>query len=654
MNKTKKVLRDKKQVSTRKSQPGHQVKKIHQAAAVAAILLITSIVFSPALENDFVNSWDDGLNIRDNHLTAQFDFSTIKSIFTTHVGQSYVPLVITSFAWERSKSGLHPWLFHFDNLLLHLLCVALVYYLIRILTEQFWMPALIALLFGIHPMHVESVVWITERKDVLYGMFYLGSLICYVKMIQSEKRKIILYVLSLGLFILSLLSKIQAVSLPLAMFAVDYLLKRKLNFKLIAEKLPFLALSVVIGVVGILLLSSGDSLDFNTKYSLLNRVFLGFYAYDIYMVKSIVPYELSALYSYPKAINGVLTWPYYASVIPVIAILVFVILRFRKSREIVFGVLFFTVNIFFLLQILGAGKAFMADRFSYISYLGLFFIFGDIIFRKLKRGFLQTGSITLSVVVLIMLCYVSYARCSVWRNSETLWTDVIKKYPEEAAPYNNRGIYYRETGRNDLAFADYSKVISIAPGYAIAYVSRGNIYFDNKQYDLALADYNKAEAGGATSEHLFANRGAVWSMKGEYQKAFDDFEHSLTINPHHANAFKSRAICYMYMKEFQRALKDFERYLQRAPGDDDVFNSIAVCYQYLHQTDESLIWFEKAISIKPLATYFYNRSISYMKKGDHAHALQDVREARRLGMKISDAYQQQIEMNLKAPASPGE
>jgi tetratricopeptide (TPR) repeat protein len=642
MNKAKKVLGNKKHISATGPRPAEPVKKIHQAAAVAAILLITCIVFSPSLGNDFVNSWDDGLNIRDNHLTAKFDFITVKSIFTASVGQSYIPLVITSFAWERSKAGLHPWLYHFDNLLLHLVCIVLVYYLIRILTKKFWMPAFIALLFGIHPMHVESVVWITERKDVLYGMFYLGSLICYVKMIQSGKKKILFYFFSLGLFVLSLLSKIQAVSLPLAMFAIDYLLKRKFNFKLIAEKLPFLVLSIAIGVAGILLLSSGDSLDFNEKYSMLNRIFLGFFAYCVYIVKSIVPYELSALYSYPKAINGALPWLYYASVIPVIAILVFVIMRFRKSGEVIFGILFFTVNIFFLLQILGAGKAFMADRFSYISYLGLFFIFGDTLCKKMKSKFLQTVTITLSVIVLVTFCSVSYARCSVWRNSETLWTDVIKKYPEEATPYNNRGIYYRETGHNDLAFADYSKVISINPGYFIAYVSRGNIYFDNKQYDLALDDYNKADAGGIKSEHLFANRGAVLSMKGEYQKALDDFEHSLKINPYHPNAFKSRAICYMYMKKFDMALDDFKKYLQLAPGDDDTFNSIAVCYQYIDQADESLIWFGKAISIKPLGAYFYNRSISYMKKGDKSNAMKDAMEAKRLGAAISDAYLQTL------------
>src|SRR5258705_8619224 len=222
MSKAKKVPKDKSHVSAGKAPSVHPIKKIHRALAVAVILLITSIVLSPVLKNDFVNSWDDGMNIRDNQLTSKFDFPAIKNIFTTPVEHSYIPLVITSFAWERSKAGLHPWLFHFDNLLLHLVCITLVYYLIWLLTKKFWMSAFIALLFGIHPMHVESVAWVTERKDVLYGMFYLGSLICYVKMIQPGKRKIILYFLSLGLFILSLLSKIQAVSLPLAMFAADY------------------------------------------------------------------------------------------------------------------------------------------------------------------------------------------------------------------------------------------------------------------------------------------------------------------------------------------------------------------------------------------------------------------------------------------------
>jgi protein O-mannosyl-transferase len=644
MNKTRKAPGNKRDANAgnRPASKSSQ-NKIYKASAVAAILLVTWIVFSPALKNDFVNSWDDGLNIRDNYQTSKFDFQTVKNIFKTPVGGSYIPLVITSFAWERSKTGLNPWLFHFDNLLLHLVCTWLVYYLMLVLTGQFWMSAFIALLFGIHPMHVESVAWVTERKDVLYGMFYLSSLLCYVKMIRSPGQKLVFYLLSLALFILSLLSKIQAVSLPLAMFAIDYLLKRKLNFKLIAEKLPFLLLSVAIGLVGVSFLSSEKAFDAQTNYPLLQRIFLGSYAYCVYMVKSVVPYELSALYSYPKTAGGMLPWLYYASVIPVIAIMIFVVIRFRKSRESVFGMVFFTVNIVFLLQILGAGKAFMADRFSYISYLGLFFIFGDMLFRKIKSKRIQTGAIALSLVVLVIYSEASYARCLVWRNSETLWTDVIKKYPEEAPAYNNRGIYYRETGRNDLAFADYSRVISITPGYGRAYLSRGNIYFDNKQYGLALADYNEAQAKGVSAEQLFANRGAVWSLNGEYQKALDDFEHSLAINPYHANAYKSRAICRMYMKEYNLALDDFEKYLSITPGDDDVFNSMAVCYQYLNQIDESLVWFGKAISIKPSGGYFYNRSISYLKKGDKANALKDALEARRRGQPVSDDYIQKLQ-----------
>ena len=643
MNKSKKAVQVKKQASDKGTSSSGSFAKVQRAVALAAVLIITYIVFSPALKNDFVNSWDDGLNIRDNRLTAKFDFQTVKSIFQAPVGGSYIPLVIMSFAWERSKTGLDPWLFHFDNLLLHLVCTLLVYYLIRILTGKFWMSAFIALLFGVHPMHVESVAWITERKDVLYGAFYLGALICYVKMIQSTGRKMIFYFLSLALFILSLLSKIQAVSLPLVMFAIDYLLKRKLSFKLVAEKLPFLLLSAIIGIIGISFLSSESAFDAQTNYTFLQRIFLGAYAYCVYIVKSVVPYELSALYSYPKAEGGTLPWLYYASAIPVIAIISFIIIRFRKSREAVFGVLLFTLNIIFLLQILGAGKAFIADRFSYISYLGLFFVFGDILFRKIKSNRIKTAGIIVSVIVLVVFAQASYARCSVWKNSETLWTDVINKYPEEVSAYNNRGIYYRETGRNDLAFADYSKVISIAPGYAKAYLSRGNIYFDNKQYDLALADYNEAQGKGLEVEQLFANLGAVWSLKGEYQKALDDFEHAIKINPYHFNVYKSRAICRMYMKEYQLALDDFEKYLGMTSGDDDVFNSIAVCYQYLGQLDQSLVWLGKAISIKPAGSYFYNRSITHLKREDKANAMKDAMEAKRMGYPVPDSYLQQLQ-----------
>jgi cellulose synthase/poly-beta-1,6-N-acetylglucosamine synthase-like glycosyltransferase len=175
------------------------------------ILLYTFIVFYPSIKYDFVN-WDDDVNIIKNSNVTDFD---VRGIFSESVIGGYNPLSVLSFAVDYKLVGGEPWLFHLNNVLLHLLCTLLVFVLMKRLGASFFVSFLVSFLFGIHPMRVESVVWITERKDVLFGFFYLFSMVLYVEFLQ--KKKWILYFLSVTIFVLSLLSKIQAVSLPLSL-----------------------------------------------------------------------------------------------------------------------------------------------------------------------------------------------------------------------------------------------------------------------------------------------------------------------------------------------------------------------------------------------------------------------------------------------------
>jgi hypothetical protein len=161
----------------------------------------------------------------------------------------------------------------------------------------FWVSFITALLFAIHPMRVESVVWITERKDVLFGAFYLLSLIFYIQYIRQKKAWY--YVLALLVFILSLLSKIQAVALPLSLLLVDYWFSRKLSKKLVLEKIPFFVLSLATGLVGIYFLRQQGSLDTTSLFPLHQRLFIGSYSFIVYLLKSVFPWEMSAVYPYP-------------------------------------------------------------------------------------------------------------------------------------------------------------------------------------------------------------------------------------------------------------------------------------------------------------------------------------------------------------------
>lgn len=202
--------------------------------AAAVILLITAIVFLPSLSLKFVN-WDDPQNILENEtlkiFAYQWDWKAVKAIFSTDVIGNYNPLPIFTFAIEKyffaPDPVLNPFIFHFNNLWMHLICTLLVYIIFIQLEIGLIPSAIAALLFGIHPMRVESVAWITERKDVLYSMFFLGALSSYISFLKTTAGKTKWYLLTIALSILALFSKVQAVTLPLTMVAVDFYMNRR-------------------------------------------------------------------------------------------------------------------------------------------------------------------------------------------------------------------------------------------------------------------------------------------------------------------------------------------------------------------------------------------------------------------------------------------
>jgi len=345
-------------------------------------------------------TWDDDVNILKNPNLQVFDWRSIQGIFTDTVIGNYNPLSILSLAIEKAIFGLNATVIHVNNLLLHLVCVFFVYKIGVQLKLSPIAAGIVAVLFGIHPMRVESVAWVTERKDVLYGAFYFAAIYNYIRYLHFDKKRKGYLWLIIGLFILALLSKIQAVALPLSFLAIDYLLKRDLNFKLILEKTSFFLLSLATGLMGIFFLSKEGSLDQVTEYTFLERIMVGGYSYIIYLAKFIFPYEMSPLYPYPSTIG----WQFYAGTALLVPILTGLYYAFKqKQTALLFGLAFFTFNVMFMLQVVGAGQGFTADRFTYVPYFGLFFLVGYYYqqFSQQKTSFSKGLSVGLGAYLLV-------------------------------------------------------------------------------------------------------------------------------------------------------------------------------------------------------------------------------------------------------------
>lgn len=594
------------------------------------LMIFTFILFSPSLKYDFVN-WDDDVFVYENEDVKNFN---TKSFFTTQVNGNYSPLTLLTFAAEYKIAGENAFLFHLNNILLHVLNTLLVFLLIRRLGLSFPVSFLVALLFGIHPMRIESVVWITERKDVLFSAFFLLSLIFYTTYLKTKKSPY--FILSLFIYVLSLLSKIQAVALAPSVLLIDYWFSRKLNRKLILEKIPFFLLALATGLTGIWFLKQGIGLDAAGTYPFHQRIFIGSYSFVTYLIKSVVPWKLSAYYSYPQKISAV----YYLSIIPALAVVLLPVFKFKTNKTLTFGILFFLFNVFFVLQIVGAGQGFMADRFTYIPYIGLFLIYAkafESLIGKYHRQKLLFGFIL--AVYFITITTVTFNHSKVWKNSETLWTDVIDKYPEAVLPYNNLGHYRLTINQPEKALENYNTVISLAPNMARPYISRGKIYFDRGEFDKSIADYSKSIELEPNNINALTNRAAAYGMKQEWETALSDLNKALELEPSHTNALSNRAFLWFQTGEYEKSIEDFNKYLLANPGNAEAVNTVGLCHFRLKNHSKALEEFNRAISIDPgKGIYHMNRSLVLNALGDKENALIGAQKAKELGANINEDY----------------
>lgn len=603
---------------------------------VAFILLITFLVFSPVLKYDFVN-WDDDVNVTINPNVRELNAASVKEIFSHTVIGGYTPLTTLSFAVENRFFGMKPGVFHLNNLLLHLLCTMLVFVFMRKMETNLFVSFVVTFLFGIHPMRVESVAWITERKDVLYSFFFLLSLISYLVFYKS--KRLVFYFLALSAFIFALLSKIQAVSLPLILLLIDYFFEKKFQFKQVWNKIPFFILSLVTGLAGIYFLGYEGTLETGTVLPFIQRIFIGTYSFCVYLIKSVLPYQLSAIYPNPAKISVL----YYASALLVI-LLAFLIYKSGKHRkDLIFGSLFFFFNVIFILQVVGAGQTFIADRFTYIAYIGLFFLIARALnFLYISKW--KTYVIFLGMIYLVVLGIVTWNRTQVWKNSETLFSDVIRKYPKFAIAYNNLGFYYRDQNQNEKAIAAYGKSIEINPEGYISYNNRGEAYFDRGEIDKALEDMNMAIKLKPDYIKALSNRGAALGSKKEFVLALKDLDKAIALDTKNLKAYSNRSLVYYSLGNFEKASKDLTTYLQIKPDDADVLNLRALCFSQLGRNQDALADFNKSIQLNPKkGVLFRNRSFLLNKMGNYHEALKDIMKAQELGVQVNPGYLQMLQ-----------
>ena len=546
--------------------------------AVVLISLLTAGVLSPSLFNGFVE-WDDPYYVTDNNMIRDISFKNFKEMFTYGVVGCYCPAALVSYAVEYRFFGLDPFVFHLVNLLLHIMVTVLVFFFILLIARNIGTAVIVAVLFGIHPLHVESVAWISERKDLLCAFFCMLALIVYVNFIRRGGKR--LFFACFAFTLLALFSKPMAVMLPVIFLFLDHFQKRKFCKELWLEKIPFFVVAAVFGIVNLHSQISygavgGDPHPEIAQYFLPKAILF-------YVTKTFVPVNLSALYHYHVLVpEHFIRARYFFAALAVI--LTLAITGAYYSRKIRFGLAFFLITILPVLQLIPAGSAYAADRYMYLPSIGLFFVLAVLFGKVLRRiglvnRLLKLFPIFFMCLWMAWLSVLAWERCGVWKDTETLFSDVIEKQSVPVAkPYVLLGNFFMEKGYLEKAEESFREAIRVEPGHIRSYNYLANLYL----------------------------------VKGDVPSATEHYENVLRMEPGNEEAILN--IYFLNRKEFERVQLEKGLVSQEAMA----LNDQGIATGRSGDIDKAILLFKRAVDLAPdYPGSYHNLGIAYLKKGEH-------------------------------------
>lgn len=665
--------KNKKKLQKSNSQPITNVAKTNNYLYYClAATIITFVIYLNSVNNDFIPNWDDSGYVLDYKPIQAINLENIKIVLTDYNQGNYHPLTTFTYMIEFFLVGKSPYLFHITNLFFHLSNVILVFFFIYLLSNKRKEVALIAaIIFGIHPMHVESVAWISERKDVMYTFFFLISLIYYLKYSDEEKNKSKNYIISVLAFLFSLLCKSAAVCLPLVLFVIDYLRKKEIRFSLLTGKIPFFLLALIFGIIAIFSQKDMGAIQNLTPiFTVTQRFFIVCYAFTVYIIKFFVPVNLTAFYTYPDIVEDMLPIEYYICPAFVLFVIALVYLSIKKTKIVLAGLAFFLFSILLVLQILPVGGAILAERYTYVPYIGIGYIIGMfyVYIKDNKIKYLPLLKILL-IAYGIYFSISTWKRIDVWEKGDVLFIDALEKDPDLSLAINNIGLYYLKWEKNyNKAYYWYSKTISKDPKNYSAWVDRGvvlynmnrveesisdftkalsfkqdkpepwigraNAYSTIKKFDLALHDYNKFFniKSGEVQDYIW--RGVAHYNLGKLDSALIDFEQALTMEGKRDEALYWVALVAYQKADYQKALDYFNQSLT-IKEYSDAYSWRGLAKFNLKLVKESIDDYTKAIKMnsRDVAAYV-NRSISYNVLGEKDKSYRDILKAKELGFPV--------------------
>jgi protein O-mannosyl-transferase len=621
--------------------------RIAHPLACALVALATLAAFLPALGNGFLD-WDDRHNLVDNPHYRGFEWDHLRWMFTTnHLGH-YIPLTWMTFALDYVLWGMNPAGYHLTNLLLHAANAAVVYGIaLQIIAlarpaKQDEAGSLVAgaiftaLFFALHPLRVESVAWVTERRDLLSGLFYLLAILAYLHYASgaTAAHRSLLWA-SLASFTLALLSKSMAVSLPAVLLILDVYPLRRLPWPsrawlarpargVLLEKVPFVLLALAASATALLALSGTANMTPLVAVGALDRVAISLFSLAFYLWKTVAPLDLSPLYELPGQIDP-WSWPFVLSAAVVLAITALA-LCLRRSRPVLLGVwLAYVVILLPVVGIVHNGLQIAADRYTYLACVAWALALGGVLARYWRvRASLAA---VLATVVTVALGLLTWSQVQAWRSSETLWTHALKTHPSSVA-HLNLGWALAENGETAAAVEHYREALRIRPRYAEAHNNLGLALAAQGNLPAARLSYQEALKLNPRLVASHVNLGVLLAELGDTDAAIAHYREALRIRPAYPEGHANLAQTLERRGQVDEAFRHFVEAVRLRPDSAEAHNNLGAFLARRGQLDPAVAHFTEAVQLKPgFAEAHNNFGIALAQQGQLAAAAEHFREA---------------------------
>ncbi len=598
-----------------------QTEELFSRPLIMALLLavVTLFVYWPVRQCDFLGC-DDPLYYTDNaHVQAGLTWAGAKWAFTTGDAANWHPLTWLSLMLDAELFGNHPAGPHLVNLLFHVANTVLLFVLLNRLTAFVWRSALVAALFGLHPLHVESVAWVAERKDLLCAFFVLLTLLAYARhadlsKVKSPKSKVF-YSMSLVWFALALMSKPMAVTVPFLLLLLDWWpLNRISNFKfqisnaskngarvsvlqpLLIEIIPFFGLSVAASVITFVVQKKGNAVAALTTFSLPVRIENAFVSYARYLAKTVWPATLANPYPHPGH------WPAVLVIFSVLLFLALCVAAFWFARKFPFlftGWFWFAGMLVPVIGLVQVGTQSMADRYAYLPVVGLFVIFvWGLAVLTARRHFSKTAVMAVAILILAACAVKTRAQLGYWQNDGTLFGHALAVTKNNYTAAINLGTWLSKNGQAAAALDQYNAALKMNPSDPLVLYDVGNAFASLGNYDEAVGNYRRALQFAPGRPNILNNLGCALMAQNQLPEAITNFEAALKAKPDFSYAHNSLAIALFKQDKFEAAAEHFYAALKLAP-DNPQFNvnlgdtlvrlgkvtAAAECYQQALQFD---------------------------------------------------------------------